>query len=173
VNMLGGVLSAGRGQKGFTAIEVLLAVTIAGLIGGGVVTAIALTVNTSVSNSDHTIVVDEFRNAVYWIRRDAKMAQIIQIDAGESGLPMVLSWVEWDNSQHEVTYDLSEDKLMRTYSIDGSESTLLVAENVDPALTSFDFAGGMLTFDLTISVGDGSRTISEGQECNVDPRPGS
>ncbi len=170
--MFGRIFSVNRGQKGFTAIEVLVAVTIASLIGGGVVTAISLTVNTSVSNSDHAIVVDEFRNAVYWIRRDAKMAQTIQIDAGESGLPMVLSWVEWDNSQHEVTYDLDEGKLMRTYSVDGNESTLLVAERVDPTLTSFEFTGGMLTFDLTISVGEGSQTISESHECTVDPRPG-
>jgi type II secretory pathway pseudopilin PulG len=171
--MFSRILSAGRGQKGFTAVGILVAVTIASLIGGGVVTAISLTVNTSVRNSDHTLAVNEFRNAVYWIRRDAKMAQTIQIDAGESGLPMVMSWVEWDSSQHEVTYELDEGKLIRTYSVDSNESTLLVAENVDPALTSFDFTGGMLTFHLTVSAGEGSRTVSESQECNVDPRPGS
>lgn len=170
--MFGRMISVSRGQKGFTAVEMLVAVTIAGLIGGGVVMGIAQTVNTSVRNSDHTVAVNEFRNAVYWIRRDAKMAQTIQVDVGESGLPLVLSWAEWDNSQYGVTYDLDNDKLMRTQSVDGDESTIVVANNIDPALTSFVFAGGMLTFDITISVGEGSRTISESQECTVDPRPG-
>ena len=170
--MFSKVLSISRGQKGFTAIEMLVAVAITSLIGGGVVTAISLTVNTSVRNSDHALAVNEFRNAVYWIRRDAKMAQTIQIDAGESGLPLVLSWVEWDNSQHNVTYELDNGKLMRIYSVDGDESTILVAENVDPTSTSFNFFGGILTFDLTISTGEGSRTVNESQECTVDPRPG-
>ena len=170
--MFSRIMSASREQQGFTVVEMLVAVIIASLIGGGVVMAIAQTVNTSARNSDHTLAVNEFRNAVYWIRRDAKMAQTIQIDAGESGLPLVLSWVEWDNSQHVVTYDLDDDKLMRTYSIDGDESMLLVAGNIDPALTSFEFTGGMLTFDITISVGEGSRTMSESQECTVNPRPG-
>lgn len=170
--MLSKISSVSRGQNGFTAIEMLVAVTIAALIGGGVVMGISQTVNTSVNNSDHNLAVNEFRNAVYWIRHDAKMAQTIQVDAGESGLPLVMSWVEWDNSQYEVTYDLDSDKLMRTQSVDGNESTILVAENVDPALTSFEFAGGMLSFDLTITVGEGSRTVSESQECTVDPRPG-
>lgn len=170
--MFSKILSVSRGRNGFTAIEVLVAVTIASLIGGGVVMGIAQTVNTSIRNSDHTLAVNEFRNAVYWIRRDAKMAQTVQVDAGESGLPLVLSWVEWDNSQYEVTYDLDGNKLMRTSSIDGNESTILVAESVDPALTSFEYTGGMLTFNLTITAGEGSRTVSESQECSVDPRPG-
>ena len=170
--MFSSILSVGRGQNGFTAVEMLVAVAIAGLIGGGVVMSIAQTVNTSAQNSDHTLAVNEFRNAVYWIRHDAKMAQTIQVDAGESGLPLVLSWVEWDNSQHEITYDLDGGKLIRTKSVDGNESTMLVAENIDPALTSFEFVGGMLSFDLTITVGEGSRTVTESQECTVDPRPG-
>ncbi len=170
--MFGRIISVSRGQKGFTAVEMLVAVTIAGLIGGGVVMGIAQTVNTSARNSDHALAVNELRNAIYWIRRDAKMAQTIQVDAGEPGLPLVLSWVEWDNSQHEVTYDLDDGKLMRTYSVDGDESMLLIAENIDPAQTSFEFTGGMLSFDLTISAGEGSRTVSKSQECTVDPRPG-
>lgn len=170
--MFSKILSASRRQNGFTMIEMLVAVAIAGLIGGGVVMSIAQTVNTSAQNSDHTLAVNEFRNAVYWIRHDAKMAQTIQVDAGDSGLPLVLSWVEWDNSQHEITYDLDGGKLIRTKSVDGNESTMLVAENIDPALTSFEFVGGMLSFDLTITVGEGSRTVTESQECTVDPRPG-
>jgi len=170
--MFSRIMSASRGQRGFTIVEMLVAVTIASLIGGGVVMGIAQTFNTSVRNSDHTLAVNEFRNAAYWIKRDAKMAQTVEVDPGESGLPLVLSWVEWDSSQHVVTYDLDDGKLVRTYSIDGDESTLLVAENIDPAQTSFEFTGGMLTFNLAVSVGEGWRTMSESQECTVDPRPG-
>jgi prepilin-type N-terminal cleavage/methylation domain-containing protein len=164
-----------RGQKGFTAIEVLVAVSIASVLGGGVVMSISQVLNTSVQNSDHTVATKQVRNVIYWVRRDAKMAQIVQVDAGASGLPLVLSWDEWDNTQHEITYTLVDDKLMRNHAVDGGTPTsLLVAEDInpDPTLTNCAYNGSMLSFEVTITVGAGSRVINETQEFTVDPRAG-
>jgi len=167
------IKSVYKRQRGFSAAEVLIAVTIASIIGGGVVMSISQVLNTSVQNSDHTLATKQVRNVIYWVRRDAKMTQTIQVDAGASGLPLVLSWGDWDNTQHEVTYSLVDDKLMRNHAINGGAPTsLLVAEDInpDPILTNCTYAGGMLSFEVTVTVGVGSRVINETQEFTVDPR---
>ncbi len=164
-----------RGQKGISVAELLVAITIASIIGGGVVMSIAQVLNTSVQNSDHTVATKQVRNVIYWVRRDAKISQTVQVDAGASGLPLVLSWDDWDNTQHEITYTLVDDKLMRNHAIDGGTPTsLLVAEDInpDPTLTNCVYTGGMLSFEVTITVGVGERVINETQEFTVDPRAG-
>jgi hypothetical protein len=103
------------------------------------------------------------------------MAQTVQVDAGVSGLPLVLSWDDWDSTHHEMTYTLVGDKLMRNHAIDGGTPVpLLVAENInpDPALTNCTYNLGMLSFEVTITVGAGSRAINVTEEFTVDPRPG-
>jgi len=171
--MFGRAAAVNRNQRGFTFIEMLVALTIASLIGVGVTTAITQTLNTSVRNSDHTVAVKQVQNAIYWVRRDAKMAQTVQVDEGDSGLPLTLTWVEWDNTQHQITYVVEEGKLKRRHSIDGGEpTTLLVAEyiNPDPALTNCEFTVGVLTFKVTTTVGSGSLATEETQVFRVDPR---
>ena len=98
-----------------------------------------------------------------------------QTSSALKGLPLVLSWDDWDSTQHEVTYTLVGDKLMRNHTIDGGTPTsLLVAEDInpDPTLTNCAYAGGMLSFEVTITVGVGSRVINVSEEFTVDPRPG-
>jgi len=162
-----------RGQKGFTAAEMLIAVTIASIIGGGVVMSISQVFTTSAQNSDHTVATKQVRNVIYWVRRDAKMAQMVQVDSGASGLPLVLSWDEWDNTQHEITYSLVGDKLIRNHVINGGTPiSLMVAEsiNADPTLTNCTYDGNKLSFEVTVTVGQGSRVINESQQFTVDPR---
>lgn len=171
--MIDKIKSLYRGQKGLSAVEMLIAVTIASIIGGGVVMSISQVFNTSAQNSEHTLATKQVSNVIYWVRRDAKMAQEIQVDAGASGLPLVLSWGEWDNTQHEVEYSLVGDKLRRNHTINsGTPTSLLVAENInaDPALTNCAYDGNKLSFEVTVTVGKGSRVINENHEFTVDPR---
>ena len=173
--MLDRIKSVWRCQKGISGAEVLVALFIASIIGGGVVTSISQVFNTSAHNSDHTVATKQVRNVIYWVRRDAKMAQTVQVDAGASGLPLVLSWDDWDSTHHEMTYTLVGDKLMRNHAVDGGTPVpLLVAENInpDPALTNCTYDLGMLSFKVTITVGAGSRAINVTEEFTVDPRPG-
>lgn len=162
-----------KNQAGFTLIEVLTVVVITGLIGVGAVTAIHQVLTQTTRNTDYTAASRQTLNAVHWISRDAQMAQTVVPD-GASGFPLLLSWVEWDNTLHQVTYTLEDDKLRRSYAIDGGEpDEILVAQHInsDLAMTNCDFSGGVLTLKVTVSVGEGSQITSVTKVREISPRP--
>jgi prepilin-type N-terminal cleavage/methylation domain-containing protein len=163
-------------QKGFTLLEVIAVVAITGLIGAGVAMASVQVMNQGASNSDYTTASRHALNAIYWISRDAQMAQTVE-PSGDSGFPLNLQWVEWDNSRHRVTYSIStaDDKLRRSYSIDGGEPRqTVVAQYINSAAenTTCEFTDGMVTLRMTATVGTGLNAVSVTKVREIAPRPG-
>jgi len=163
-----------KGQRGFTLIEVIAALAITGLIGVGVSTATVQVLNQSARNSDYTTASGHTMNAIYWISRDAHVSQTVEPN-GASGFPLTLSWTEWDNSEHEVTYAIDGDKLRRNYSVDGGgPNQTLVAQYINSVSenTTCEFTGGVLMIRVTTTVGDGTHAISVAKVRKITPRPG-
>ena len=163
-----------KGQRGFTLIEVIVALAITGLIGLGAATATVQVLNQGPRNSDYTTASRHTMNAIYWISRDSQMSQTVS-PGGASGFPLTLSWIEWDNSEHQVNYSIEDDKLRRSYSIDGSEpGQTVVAQYINSVSenTTCEFAGGVLTVKVTATVGGGSYSLSVTKVRKITPRPG-
>ena len=163
-----------KGQRGFTLIEVIATLAITGLICLGANTTIIQVLTQSAKNSDYTTASRHTMNAVYWVSRDAHMSQTMEPN-GATGFPLTLSWTEWDNSQHQVTYSIEDDKLRRSYSIDGGgPSQTLVAQYINTVSenTTCEFANGMLTLRVTATVGEGSHALSVTKVREITPRPG-
>ena len=161
-----------KNQRGFTLIELVVAITITALIVGGVTMAIFQVFDVNGRSTTRMTAVKQVENAVYWISRDAKMAQDVQPDE-DSGFPLNLTWVEWDNTVHQITYTLENGELERNHYIDDGEPTETVVArhiNPDPEMTNCQFVGGVLTFELTAALG-GFRPASETRVCEVIPRP--
>ena len=163
-----------KGQKGFTLIEVIGALAITSLIGVGTATATVQMLTQGANNSDYNAASQHTMNAIYWISRDAQMSQTIEPDEG-SGFPLTLSWTEWDNSEHEVTYSIEDDKLRRSYSLNsGGASETVVAQYINSISTNTtcEFTSGVLIVKVTATVGDGSHALNVTQMREIIPRPG-
>ena len=167
------VLAISRSETGFSLIEMLLALVITGCISVGITAGITQMVSTGSMNSNSILAAKSIQNTVYWFRVDSKMAQMIDLDSGDSGLPVTLGWVEWDSSEHSVSYAVDGNRLTRSYSVDGSDpSTMLVTAFVDSDsdMTNCQFTGGVLTYKVSVTVGEGRSAVTMTDTINIDPR---
>jgi prepilin-type N-terminal cleavage/methylation domain-containing protein len=165
-------------QKGFTVIELMVALIITGLIGIGSTMATVQVVNQSARDNDYTTASRNVQNAIQWISRDAQMSQIVEL-TGDSGFPFTLLWREWDDTSHSVTYSISDGDLRRSYSVDGGEpSETLIAQYINSTSDNTSFNVEITTENVTLAtvkvtatVGTGLNAVSLTKEREVIPRP--
>jgi prepilin-type N-terminal cleavage/methylation domain-containing protein len=160
-----------KDQRGFTLVELLVAIAIAGLITGGITAAIMQVLNINHRASNHMICVRQVQQAGKEVSKDTLQAQ--NVTAGPSyGFPLTLDWTDMDGGKNVVVYDVTEDnELQRSHTVDDEPvfTTLpVVADYIDPAETSCVWDGSVLTFTVTAAVG----TESETRIYEIEPRPG-
>lgn len=159
-----------RKQRGFSLVELLIAISITGAIVGVTGGAIFQVLSINASSKAHMIAIKQVEQAVYWVVHDAQMAQTLSPYGGSSFL--TLTWVEWDNTTHTVIYDIVGDEFKRSYSDGGTPTESVIAEyiNNDPAMTNCAYTtGGVLTFKVTATVG-GFRPATETRTVEIFPR---
>lgn len=154
------------GEKGYTLIELLIAMTIMVMASGAAGAAIFQILRNVERNSDRMTAVRQVENAGYWISRDAQMAQRATTNLTSPNF-LVLSWTEWNDAgnstYHSANYtfeDLSQGssgvgKLKRTYLSGGTTVQTLIAQyiyyNADNATntSNVSYQNPLLTVKLT------------------------
>jgi prepilin-type N-terminal cleavage/methylation domain-containing protein len=171
------------GEKGYTLIELIIAITIMTLAAGAAGAAIFQILRNIERNSDYMTVVRQVENAGYWISRDAQMARVVTTTDNLT-LPVFLSlsWTEWNAAgnpiYHSANYSFegltnSVGKLKRTHASGGISEQTLIAQyiyyNSDDATNTSNtsYESPVLTVKLT-AVFEG---IQETREYKIKRRP--
>jgi prepilin-type N-terminal cleavage/methylation domain-containing protein len=169
-----------KDEKGFTFIELLIAILLTGIVASAITGTILYVFNANFRTANRMAAVRQVRNVGFWISPDGQMAKNVTI-GGDPGTLFTFTWQEWETGySHEVTYSLvdtsGEFKILKREHYDsGTESITIdiLAEYIDPAETSFvedpdpDALGDSYIFEVTATVGGQSET----REYKVKPRP--
>ena len=127
-------------EKGYTLVELIIAITIMALVTAAAGGAIFQVFRNIERNNDHMTAVHQVQNAGYWISRDAQMAESVITD--NLTLPdfFILNWTEWDDDgdpiYHSATYSLEDltnsiGKLKRSHwSSAGANEQTQIAEYI-------------------------------------------
>ena len=160
-------------QKGFTIIEIMFVLAITGLISAGAAMSTAQIVTQGARNSEYAAANQHTLNAVHWISRDAQMSQTV-VPNGATGFPLDLKRVGWENSVYEASYNVTDGKLIRSYSINGTLlNEMLVAEyiNMVSENTTVAYSDNVVALKVTATMGSGSNAASVTKEREIKPRP--
>jgi len=167
--------SINKNQKGFTLLEMLLALLIGSLIAGGITATIFQVVIGSARTNNHMIAVRQVQSAGYWVSHDAQMAQTVVPATDADGFPLTLSWTDWAGTSNVITYTIVGGELKRQQVVGSQTSQTTVARFIDPdsANTKCQLTGGTLILTVTATVGPSSQRQSETRVYKIVPRPGS
>jgi prepilin-type N-terminal cleavage/methylation domain-containing protein len=160
-------------QRGFTLIEMVIAVGIAALITGVITFAIMQTLTVDHRASNHMVAVRQVQQAGDQVSKDALQAQNVT-PGGCPNCVVCLNWTDVGGNQttHRIRYTLEDGQLKREDL--GLSATTTVAEYITSAIInppgSCSFPDcGAYNFTVTAGVGDQSET----RVYQIEPRPGS
>jgi prepilin-type N-terminal cleavage/methylation domain-containing protein len=177
--MLNKLLSIFRSQKGFTFVELLVAIAITAVIGSVMVITLTQLITVQAADKNRTEAYKQVENALHYLNRDIQMASagdIVPQDGSAvlftSGLH--LQWIDYDISfdiNNTVDYILNSTtgELTRHHQVMGvSDITNVVARHID-AVSDYSFDGAVLTINLTSTI-EGFESASESRTLQAKPR---
>lgn len=130
-------------QKGFTLLEILIAMAVTAIIGLAIGRVVVQVTSVNAASTTREIAIKQVESAVHVISRDALQTQVFTpVDSSGNPKPadiskkivfnlaagdkLVLNWTAWDNTQTAITYDLLNNKLRKSVSTNGGQQ--LVSE---------------------------------------------
>ena len=172
-----------QGEKGFSYVELIVAIAIIALISGAAAIAIFQVLKGTEHNNNYVTAVRQVQNAGYWISQDMQMAQSATADNLTPPDFLILRWTNLDDPDnpvyHSATYffeDLIDGigTLKRGHwSSAGANEQTLVAQYIyfdpdDPNETSnASYQSPLLTVQLTALIKDDKET----REYKINHRP--
>jgi len=151
-----------RNQKGFTLIEVLVAVGILGAIMGVMAMTVVTIMIISPKSNDQVIALRQVQNAGYWISRDVLGAKEVSPD--ETGVFLA---IDWDGDDYDVNYVFNGNELRR--QLNGASPGTLIAEYIDLGATTGSWDDEANKLSVTIRASLGEAAVERTYE--VSPRP--
>jgi prepilin-type N-terminal cleavage/methylation domain-containing protein len=180
-----------RAQRGFTLIEIVIAIAITTLIGSAAATATYQVIRINASSTNRQIAITQVENAVHYISRDAQQSQDV-IPNGPTVVndpiskiisynlitedTLKLKWTSWDidnhNHKNEVNYAVVDGVLQKTTKIDNDlPNTITVANNISAASGTWKTDAKVLTLQIQAMVGTGASQTGETRTFQINPRP--
>jgi prepilin-type N-terminal cleavage/methylation domain-containing protein len=183
-------------QKGFTIIELIVAIAIVGLITPMLVGMLSQLSTSNSVISHRQMAINEIQNAIDRVSEDVFTAQsiviknsggsqksadpitkMIDLDLGGAADRLTMSYVQWNNTLHTVEYKLDNGGTLTRYNsiLVSGESTptlsqTLIARSISACAGTWDTNLKTLTLNVVATVGE-THPRSESRTVQIIPRP--
>ncbi|PVV84400.1 PulJ/GspJ family protein [Dehalogenimonas alkenigignens] len=136
-----------KGQRGFTLVEVLVALAIMTVLGVGIATSIFQLFTINTRSNDAMLVIRQVQNLGHWLNRDVQMSETTTMGVGGT-FPLIMVWdyrglseAGYVGEKHQITYTYNaiaktitrQDVLYDASNTPQAPSTIIVAEYVQSA----------------------------------------
>jgi prepilin-type N-terminal cleavage/methylation domain-containing protein len=155
-----------KSSGGYTLLEILIALTLVGVISAGVAMAVWNIFFYQSRNISHMTAIKQVESALHWITEDTLQAQIVNVNGTDYFVD--LYWTDLSGSSHEAKYQMDTASKVLTRCFDNGP-VVVIAGNVDVNQTVVSFTGGKLVINLTVNA-VGYTSASASREVNIFPR---
>ena len=161
----------GLGQRGFTFIELVIALAVAALLAGVVTETIYQVLTHNARGTSHMVAVKQVENALHFITRDVQMAQTIEFDSWPDPV-MQLDWADWDDNHYTAKYywDPATGLLDREFTTGGPSGDTTRISQYIASLSVDRPAPAEVRVTISSQVGNG---LPETRTVQIYPRTGS
>ena len=166
-----------KDERGFSLLELLIVIALTGLVTAAITMTVFQVFNMNTRTANRMAAVSQVQHAGKLVSEDILEAQGVN-STESSGFPLTLTRIDpATNNTYEVIYTLVDmtsgdyERLERKLTITPTEgepttTVSIVAEYIDDTIdpitaeprTNCDWAGGVLTFTVTATVGEESET---------------
>ena len=166
-----------KDQRGFSLLELLIVIALTGLVTAAITMTVFQVFNMNTRTANRMAAVSQVQHAGKLVSEDILEAQGVN-STESSGFPLTLTRTDPENGDyHTVVYNLVNmpsgeyQRLERKLTItplagEPTTTVSIVAEYIDDTIdpitaeprTNCDWAGGVLTFTVTATVGEESET---------------
>lgn len=177
--MLHKIYSLSKSQKGFTLVELLVAIAITSVVISTISITLSQIFSVSIADKNRMDAVKQVENALHYINRDSQSASAQLITPNDESIALFttdldLQWTDYTGTNAElniVTYHLNANgDLQRIHTVGISPPvTTTVARYLDINASHYTFNGQILTVNLTATV-SGYKPATELRTLQVEPR---
>jgi len=172
-------------QKGFTLLEILIALAITAIIGLATGRVVIQVMAVNAGSITRETAIKQVESAVQIISRDAKQTQVFTVHSSDNinfnlsvGDNLVLTWTAWDNTQTTIKYYIQNGHLTKNLStsnltVNGGNPVVTVtqiASNISKASGSWDTTNRVLSFTVASTV-PGYKPSTETRTFQIAPSP--
>ncbi len=142
-----------RSQRGFTLVELMIAIAVSTMLMVGSAQLLSHMVVTSAQNRAETMAMLQVQYVGFWVTEDVVQARPDEVTLGDNqGFPLTIQWTQWNGDEHIIVYSVDEEDdetwtLYRHewYTPKGSSEVdngiTVVGELLDPTGTQCDPGG--------------------------------
>lgn len=140
-------------EKGFTLVEVLVALSIVAFVSAGISQTIVTLMRLSPQSTNWAVALRQVQDAGYWISRDVMMSDTVTPGTGDTFLTLTQPQISAPEKTILYQFDPMSGGLKRLMRDDAGQETL-IAEYISNATATYDPDNCTLTFTIEATSDD-------------------